>query len=338
VPRLKQRIGMLAPTAALLLLLLPIGAVAAAAVTPPHIVHIMADDTGVSAHRRLTVPRCLSACLCCARRLLGPPDHPSPQWNDLGYKNSMQRSPILDKLATEGMQLTSHYAFKVCSPTRSSFHTGRYPFSMGLYDNSPRAVPFLRPKITDGKDPEIASPMAVPVGYKLLPELLAAKGYRRHAVGKWHLGYAYRKYTPTYRGYESFLGYYNAMTNDHWTHAATVCAGVTYPDMCLSNGTNLRALGDNGTYEATLFGSRSVDLIEAHDTTTPFFLYLAFHNEHDPHQAPLESVQSFPHIVDDTYKVTAAMIETMDVQIGRVVAALNSTGMVSLPRPAHAHA
>jgi hypothetical protein len=53
VPRLKQRIGMLAPTAALLLLLLlllPIGAVAAAAVTPPHIVHIMADDTGVSAH------------------------------------------------------------------------------------------------------------------------------------------------------------------------------------------------------------------------------------------------------------------------------------------------
>jgi len=49
---LKQRIGMLAPTAALLLLLLllPIGAVAAAAVTPPHIVHIMADDTGVSGH------------------------------------------------------------------------------------------------------------------------------------------------------------------------------------------------------------------------------------------------------------------------------------------------
>eukprot|EP01051_Picozoa_sp_SAG22_P001737 SAG22_NODE_72_length_22344_cov_95.586559_4_plen_72_part_00 len=55
---------------------------------------------------------------------------------------------------------------------------------MGLYDNSPRAVPFLRPKITDGKDPEKAAPMAVPTGFKLLPELLAARGYRRHAVGK----------------------------------------------------------------------------------------------------------------------------------------------------------
>eukprot|EP01052_Picozoa_sp_SAG31_P040239 SAG31_NODE_5781_length_2331_cov_1.138889_3_plen_85_part_00 len=76
-------------------------------------------------------------------------------------------------------------AFKVCSPSRSSFHSGRYPFSMGLYDNSPRAVPFIRPRITDGKDPDIAVPMAVPSGYKLLPELLAQESYICHAVGKW---------------------------------------------------------------------------------------------------------------------------------------------------------
>ena len=104
-----------------------------------------------------------------------------------------------------------------------------------------------------------------------------------------------------------------------------------------ARGSN-NAYFDLGVIYSTGSSGIDVDLIEAHDTTTPFFLYLAFHNEHDPHQAPLESVQSFPHIVDDTYKVTAAMIETMDVQIGRVVAALNSTGMVSLPRPAHAHA
>ncbi len=54
--------------------------------------------------------------------------------------------------------------------------------------------------------------------------------------------------------------------------------------------------------------------------------HVKFHNEHDPHQAPLESVRGFPHIVNDTYKVTAAMIETMDAQVGRVVAALNQTG------------
>ena len=64
----------------------------------------------------------------------------------------------------------------MCSPTRSSFHTGRYPFSMGLYDNSPKAVPWLHPN---------GMKMAVPLGFKLIPELLAAKGYRRHAIGKW---------------------------------------------------------------------------------------------------------------------------------------------------------
>ena len=80
------------------------------AATPPHIVHIMADDTG---------------------------------WNDLGYKNDLIESPNLDRLAMEGIRLTRHHSFKVCSPSRSSFHTGRYAFSLGLYDNSPAAVPWL---------------------------------------------------------------------------------------------------------------------------------------------------------------------------------------------------
>ena len=138
--------------------------------------------------------------------------------------------------------------------------------------------------------------------------------------------------TPTYRGYETYLGYYSAMTADHWTHlnqaggSAKTCP--SFPDMCLSAGTNLSALGDNSTYESTIFGDRSVALIEAHDAASPFFLYLAFHNEHDPHQAPLASVRRFPHIQDDTYKVTAAMIETMDTQVGRVVAALKGKGMM----------
>ena len=55
----------------------------------------------------------------------------------------------------------------------------------------------------------------------------------------------------------------------------------------------------------------------------------AFHNEHDPHQAPRASVESFPHIRSDTYKVTAALIETMDEQVGRLIDALNRTGMLA---------
>lgn len=57
----------------------------------------------------------------------------------------------------------------------------------GLYDNSPAAVPWI--KITD---------QAVPLNFTLLPQLLKQQGYVTHAIGKWHLGYTTKAYTPTY--------------------------------------------------------------------------------------------------------------------------------------------
>ena len=138
-----------------------------------------------------------------------------------------------------------------------------------------------------------------------------------------------------YTGYSSFLGYYSAMTEDYWAH--THSTGDNAPGGCkgdglgglwsaLSNNTGQR-LGhslDNGTYESTLFGDRAVDIIEvgrafgtcsiptlthssraqAHDVATPLFLYIAFHNEHDPHQAPRAAIDKYSaNIKSDTYKV-----------------------------------
>ena len=63
-----------------------------------------------------------------------------------------------------------------------------------------------------------------------------------------------------------------------------------------------------GSYESTLFGDRAVEIIERHaaaypDNSKPLFLYLAFHNEHDPHQAPRDAIDKFGLIRSDTYKV-----------------------------------
>jgi arylsulfatase A-like enzyme len=52
---------------------------------------------------------------------------------DLGFRNNMTHSPTLDKMATEGVILDSHYVFQVCAPTRASILTGRYPWGIGFY-------------------------------------------------------------------------------------------------------------------------------------------------------------------------------------------------------------
>ena len=142
-------------------------------------------------------------------------------WNDLGYHNDLIASPWIDKLALGGVRLTNHHAFKVCAPSRSGFHSGRLPWQMGYYDNSGAATPWI--SVDDNK-------LGADTRFKLLPELLALKGYVSHAIGKWHCGCSTRAYTPTYRGYSSFLGYYHAMTEDHWAH--THATGKNCPGEC----------------------------------------------------------------------------------------------------------
>ena len=224
------------------LLFLPL---ATPAGSPPHILHIMMDDVG---------------------------------HNDLGYKNGLMRSPNIDRLAAEGVRLTNHHAFKVCAPSRSSFHTGRLPWQMGYYDNSGAATPW--------EDVD-SNRLGASRDFTLLPELLAQRNYSSHAIGKWHLGHATRQYTPTYRGYESFMGYYDAMTEDYWAHThATGGADCRGPGLgglwnALSNasGSALRLSADNGTYESTLYADEAIRKIQAHAAgrragaaLRPFFL------------------------------------------------------------------
>lgn len=117
---------------------------------------------------------------------------------DLGFRAANQNqshTPQLNMMAREGVLLDSHYVFQVCAPTRASVLSGRYPWGIGFY-------------YVGGDN------LGLGVGYEILPQALRrlaktqqSKDVATFAIGKWHCGSLLKRYTPTYRGFESFFGY-----------------------------------------------------------------------------------------------------------------------------------
>ena len=115
-------------------------------------------------------------------------------WNDVGYNDSPSTwldaaTPRLNAIAASGIRLTRHYTGWVCGPTRAVLLTGRYPYRSG-YGNMPEAN------------------VNLPLDESTMGQELQKLGYRTGLVGKWHLGLQLWDYTPTYRGFERFYGYY----------------------------------------------------------------------------------------------------------------------------------
>ncbi|KAI8515755.1 hypothetical protein Bbelb_065680 [Branchiostoma belcheri] len=146
--------------------------------TQPHIVFIVADDLG---------------------------------WNDVGWHNPDVKTPVLDQLAHDGVILNQTYVNYVCTPSRTAFMTGYFPYHVGMQHMA------MLP----------AQPSAVPSHFPFLPEKLKELGYATHVVGKWHLGFCNWNYTPTYRGFDSFYGFYNGQ-DDYYKH--TVQGGLDLRD------------------------------------------------------------------------------------------------------------
>eukprot|EP00729_Bicosta_minor_P006271 gene6271-24392_t len=122
-------------------------------------------------------------------------------YHDLGYAGSRIKTPTIDKFAMEGVRFTQAYVQKVCSPTRTAILTGRYPHRMGMQ------TPFC-----------LGTAQGLNLNETLMSQYLNDVGYVSHAVGKWHLGYTTWEHTPTFRGFESFYGYYNC-AEDYFTHS-----------------------------------------------------------------------------------------------------------------------
>ncbi|MFH1716213.1 MAG: sulfatase-like hydrolase/transferase, partial [Planctomycetota bacterium] len=122
-------------------------------------------------------------------------------FKDVGYHGGSIKTPNIDKLAAEGTRLEQFYVQPVCSPTRSSLMTGRYPMRYGLQ------VGVVRPWAQYGLSLE----------ERTLAQALKQAGYTTAICGKWHLGHLNSKYLPTSRGFDHQYGHYNGAI-DYFTH------------------------------------------------------------------------------------------------------------------------
>ncbi len=235
--------------------------------------------------------------------------------DDLGYGDLSSygakdmQTPNIDNLIASGMRFDNFYAnCPVCSPTRASLLTGRYPDLVGVPG-------VIRTHLTNNWG--YLAPQAV-----LLPKLLSRTGYHTAMVGKWHLGLESPN-TPNERGFDHFHGFLGDMMDDYYNHRR--------------HGNNYMRLNDKEIdpkgHATDLFSQWSVDYINSRSKAAqPFFLYLAYNAPHTPIQPPadwIKRIKNRENNISDKRAKLVALIEHLDDGIGRVITALKNSGQSS---------
>jgi arylsulfatase A-like enzyme len=224
-------------------------------------------------------------------------------WNDVGYHNPSMRTPNIDRLARDGVELDCHYVQPQCTPTRVALLTGRYPSRFG-----PAAM-------------KANNEPAVPPGTPMIATMLRSLGYSTGMAGKWHLGSTPEGgpqrfgFDSSYGGLAGALGMY-----DHRYQLHTPYAQTWHRDGDFIEG------HENGTHATDLTLREVVRWIENH-AAAPWFFYMAFHAPHAPIVENDETWHQInEHIEADDRRAYAAAVSHMDAAIGEVIAALKASG------------
>ena len=219
------------------------------------------------------------------------------------------RTPNIDRLAKEGMLFANMRAnCTVCSPSRAALLTGRYPDRAGV----PGVIRTQPDNSWGYLDPTAPT----------LADRLKAAGYHTALVGKWHLGLDAPN-LPNLRGFDFFHGFLGDMMDSYTTHLRH---GVNYMRR------NAETVEPEG-HATDLFTEWACDYVKARaQAKTPFFLYLAYNAPHFPVEPPAEWLARVkaraPGMAEKRAK-NVAFVEHLDAGVGRVLAALDETGLAS---------
>jgi len=228
-------------------------------------------------------------------------------YGDVGYQGSSQiPTPHLDALAAAGVVFTQGYVSSAgCSPSRAGLLTGRNQVGFGYDNNLAETQP--------GFDPEFAG---LPVSERTIADRLGAAGYVTGLGGKWHLG-SRPQFHPLRRG---FGGFWGVLGGGH-SYFSKPRRDGTEPDLeC-----NFKPPG-RITYLTDDIGRECVEFVQRH-AERPFFLYAAFNAPHSPMEATAEDLERFAFIPDVRRRTYCAMVHRLDVNVGRIVAAVRAAGL-----------
>jgi arylsulfatase A len=210
--------------------------------------------------------------------------------NDLAcYGRKDQRTPNLDLLATQGMKFTCAYAAQpICSPSRAALMTGKFPARLHLTNYLPG-----RPDAPSQKVLQPRIEGQLPLAEVTLAELLQKAGYATGLFGKWHLGGA--GFGPKAQGFDTVL----------MPPESTKPSAVE---------------GGKGEFAIT----EAVEKFIEENKARPFFCYVPHNSPHIGLAAQPERVAKFADAFHPTY---AAMIETIDESVGRLMKKVEALGL-----------
>eukprot|EP01083_Nonionella_stella_P298658 1013654_1 len=121
-----------------------------------------------------------------------------------------------------------------------------------------------------------------------MAELLSSAGYKTHAIGKWHLGYASFNMTPTGRGFHSHYGFYQGEETYYYQHFWYEQPAGEGFDFWLNKNAYFEAVGN---YSTSLYTQYIHSLLSNHTTNDPLFIYMTEHQR--IHQKHILNVQPF---------------------------------------------
>lgn len=266
-----------------------------------------------------------------------------------GIANGSVPTPHIDSIGREGVNFPAGYAGNAtCSPSRAAIMTGRYATRFG-FEFTPVPVQFMRlignhvgkdalrgPVYFADRERDMPryEDLGLPTSEITIAKLLKGAGYHTVHLGKWHLGDS-----PQYRAYAH--GFDESLS---MMHGGSMFLPENHPDVVNSRQDydpidrflwashpwgirfNDGEVFQPRSYMTDYLTNEAVRVIAA-NRHRPFFMYLAYNAPHTPLQATRADYDALSHIQDHTTRVYAAMIRSLDRNIGRVLKALKDQGV-----------